>query len=1120
MSKVSVDVRSVSIPTYQVQKPERNPFFLEKRVYQGSSGKAYPLPFYNRVSEEKVSQEWEAIYIENEFIEVMILPQIGGRIHAARDKTNGYDFIYRQEVIKPALVGLAGPWISGGIEFNWPQHHRPATYMPVAYDIENHEDGSVTVWLSDHDPMQHLKGMHGVCLHPDKSFIELKVRAYNRTEYTQTFLWWANVATRVHEQYQSFFPTDVNMVADHAKRAMSTFPLCTESYYGVDYNKRSEEGVPEHEIPAKFIPPHCVNKNTEVPYKPNDLSWYANIPVPTSYMCIGSEGDFCGGYDHSIKAGIVHVANHHISPGKKQWTWGNHEFGYAWDRNLSDNSEPYIELMAGVYTDNQPDFSYLMPGETKTWSQYFYPYSGIGTVKQADKDFALNMEVKKDVVLLGVSATSSHEEITITLKSGENTIYENTTAITPKKPFIIELPKSPEIAEDELELHVTTQNEKRTTLQPVAKSKKSVEHEAATEPPAPSEIASCDELYITGLHLQQYRHATRSPEIYWEEALKRDPLDARCNNAMGLRCFNRGQLEQAQEYFRNTIKRLTQRNPNPYDGEPYYNLGLTLRLLGKTEEAYAALYKATWNMAWRAPAYHALAELDARKKDWTQALEHLEYSLRYNTENLRARNLKVMILRKIGHEKLAEKLLAETRAIDKLDIWSRHLSDLPCLADSQGRIDLTLDLARAGFYNEAIKLLLSTNPESVSGTGPTLFYLAAWLEQKLSNTEEAEKLRKQAEGCDMSYCFPIRLEEMLALEEAMKLSPENARAAYYLGNLYYDRKRHEDAIVCWLKAVEGEPDNAIAWRNIGIGAYNSRHNVTLALDAYNKAVELDPTDPRLLYERDQLWKRAGILPQQRLDVLMGHQELLDQRDELLLEYCTLLNQLGRPDETAAKLYTHNFQPWEGGEGMALGLHVRLNLLLGQKALAECNPVKACHYFEKALSSPENLGEAKHLIANQSDIHYWLGLALSKNSDIAKARKHWQIAAETKGDFQTMEVRQFSEMTYYSALSMKQLGQVAEANKLLKSLKEYAEDLMTQKAKIDYFATSLPNMLLFDEDLDQSQQIRASFLKAQACYGTGDTAQALDLCQNIVKKDPSHALASDFLTMIAQESTNS
>ena len=1115
MSEVTVKVRKIIIPTYQVEKPEQNPFFLEKRVFQGSSGKTYPLPFYNRISEQKVDKEWEAIYIENEFIEVMILPQLGGRIHAARDKSNGYDFVYRQDVIKPALVGLAGPWISGGIEFNWPQHHRPATYMPTAYDIEKLSDGSVVVWLSDHDPMQHMKGMHGICLRPDKSYIELKVRVYNRTEYTQTFLWWTNIATQVHERYQSFFPTDVTMVADHAKRALSTFPLCSDSYYGVDYQKRAEEGTPEHEIPSKFIPPHCLSSKSEVPYKANDLSWYANIPVPTSYMCIGSEGNFCGGYDHAVHAGIVHIANHHISPGKKQWTWGNHEFGYAWDRNLSDSNEPYIELMAGVYTDNQPDFSYLMPGETKTWSQYIYPFSNIGTAKYADKDFSINMEQKNEVIILGVAATAKHDKITITLTCGEETLYQINTAISPQNPFTVKLDKSGDATENLLKLTITDKNGKNTVLHAPDNIDNSVTLESATEPLPPEEITSGDELYITGLHLEQYRHATRSPEAYWQEALKRDPLDSRCNNALGLRFLKKGLFEQAEAYFRKAIKRLTIRNPNPADGESYYNLGVTLRLLGKNKEAYDAIYKATWNMAWRSPAYHALAELDCQEHEWEQALEHLEYSLKYNTDNLRAKNLQVMLLKKLGQTDNSERVLSEIQRLDSLDIWSRYLLDKPCLADSQARIDFAIDLMRSGFYNEAIDILLSTNAEEVSGTGPTLLYLAAWLEEKQGNSSQADKLYKQAKNCDKSYCFPSRLEEMQALEAALNFDATDARAAYYLGNLYYDRKRHEDAIKCWLTAVEYEPKNEIAWRNLGLGAYNSLHDEKLALDSFEKAVSLNPADPRLLYERDLLYKRLGIKLEQRLKALQEQSHILATNDELLLEYCNLLNQLDLPEEAAKNLYSHKFQPWEGGEGMALGTHVKLNLLLGQKAIANNRSEEACDYLTKALTSPENLGEAKHLLANQSDIHYWLGVALSNIGDDNNAQKHWQLAANTKGDFQTMEVRQFSEMTYYSALSMLKLGKTNEAAELLISLKEYADKLMNQKAKIDYFATSLPNLLLFDEDLDESQQVRAKFIKAQAYYGLGDKDQAKELCQQIIQKNPSHDFAGYFLRMMEQ-----
>src|SRR6267143_362051 len=403
---VQVRVEELVIPTYLPAPPDKNPMFLEKRVYQGSSGKVYPLPFTDRIAEKPVDRKWKAVWIENECIRAMVLPEIGGRIHVFQDKTNGYDAIYHQPVIKPALVGLAGPWISGGIEFNWPQHHRPATFLPVDFEIEAHADGAKTIWCSDHDPMARMKGMHGICLHPGRAYLELKVRAYNRTPFVQTFLWWANVATRVHEAYQSFFPPDVYFVADHARRSMSEYPLCQGHYYGVNYGERGRTGVPKSECPTQFVPPHATesksaigNRQSAIPgYAPNDLSFYANIPVPTSYMCMGSKEDFFGGYDYFAQAGIVHYANHHISPGKKQWTWGNHEFGYAWDRNLTDADArgefgPYIEIIAGVYTDNQPDFRFRQPGETKSWSQYWYPIQKIGPAQHANLEAAVSVRL-------------------------------------------------------------------------------------------------------------------------------------------------------------------------------------------------------------------------------------------------------------------------------------------------------------------------------------------------------------------------------------------------------------------------------------------------------------------------------------------------------------------------------------------------------------------------------------------------------------------------------------------------------------------------------------------------------------------------------------------------------
>ena len=252
MNTVKAWKEKIVIPTYDAGKPEKYPMFLERRVYQGSCGSVYPHPVIETISDIKTDKEWNAIFIENKYIKIMVLPELGGRIQMAYDKIRERHFVYYNSVIKPALVGLTGPWISGGIEFNWPQHHRPSTYDPVDFYIQDNTDGSKTVWVSELERMFRTKGMAGYTLYPDKAYLEVNVQLYNRTPLPQTFLWWANPAVAVNDHYQSIFPPDVNAVYDHGKRDVSTFPIATGTYYKVDYSA----GV--------------------------DISRYKNIPVPTS----------------------------------------------------------------------------------------------------------------------------------------------------------------------------------------------------------------------------------------------------------------------------------------------------------------------------------------------------------------------------------------------------------------------------------------------------------------------------------------------------------------------------------------------------------------------------------------------------------------------------------------------------------------------------------------------------------------------------------------------------------------------------------------------------------------------------------------------------------------------
>jgi tetratricopeptide (TPR) repeat protein len=228
-----------------------------------------------------------------------------------------------------------------------------------------------------------------------------------------------------------------------------------------------------------------------------------------------------------------------------------------------------------------------------------------------------------------------------------------------------------------------------------------------------------------------------------------------------------------------------------------------------------------------------------------------------------------------------------------------------------------------------------------------------------------------------------------------------------------------------------------------------------------------------------------------------------------VELCALYNQTGQPEKAARLIASRQFQPWEGGEGGPLGQHVRAQIALGRESLAKNDFAAAHKHFERALLSPRNLSEARHLLANQSDIHYWLGCAWDGLNEKKPAREHWLTAATFKGDFQEMSVRAFSEMTYYSALSWEKLGRRNRAKKLFRDLMACAKKLQRMPAKIDYFATSLPTMLLFDDDLQFRQETAALFLQAQAQLGLGKKAKAKSLLQTVLRRDPNHALAADF-----------
>lgn len=1086
-NKVHVWEEQIVLPTYKPAAPEKSPLFLENRAYQGSTGKVYPMPVTEKISDEKEDVEYHAIYMENDYLLVMILPELGGRIQRALDKTNNYDFVYYNHVIKPALVGLTGPWISGGIEFNWPQHHRPSTYSPVDFYFEEHEDGSSTVYVSEIDKMYGTKGMASFTLYPDKAYIEIKGQLYNRTDTPQTFLWWANPAVPVNDNTYSVFPPDVHAVMDHGKRAVSTFPIATGEYYKYDYSA----GV--------------------------DISCYRNIKVPTSYMAAHSDYDFIGNYDEKLDAGLLHVADHHISPGKKQWTWGNSDFGQAWDRNLTDEDGPYIELMTGVYADNQPDFTWLKPYEEKTFTQYFMPYKYVGRVKNATKDASVNLELEGHSCMIKAYASGVFPQCQIKLCKNDETLFADQADLSPTE--IYDATFTTEL--DSLTgCTLTISDMHGNTLVSYTAEEEKLE---ATPDPAdpllpPSELKSTEELYLGALHLEQYRHATFSPDDYYLEGLRRDPSDIRLNNGYGLLQYRRGNFEEAIKLFKTAIEKQTWKNPNPYYGECYFNLGLSLVMTGKLDEAYDAFYKATWSYETQSSGFYWLAALSCRRGNYKDALKFIDESMIRNWHNMKARTLKATILRTLGQDSSA--FLEDSKRIDPLDMGIRYeISIASSDSDNWKRtmrepahnyLELALDYTKAGFYKDALFILNSCDTES-----PMIGYYKGYIYELIGELENAKEAHNLGEASDYFCCFPNRTEEVLILESAIRVLEKAPRAHYYLGCLLYDKKQNKKAINHWLTSTEEEPSFAMSYRNLAIAFYNKEHDISKALPAMKRAVELDPDYSRFLLEYDQLCAKAGYSNEDRLKVLEAHIDLVTYRDALYLEYITLLNNTGQYEKALDCLTTHQFHPWEGGEGK---VSAQYRYALTQKALLLLNKKQydeAIELLEATKTYPQNLGEGKLPNVQDNIADYYLGIAYEETGNKEAATAHY-LAASVGLDEPSSVLYyndQPSDTILYQGFANEKLGNTAAARKCYHQLLAFGQKHLFDKVGYDYFAVSLPEIEVFPSNIQDRNDTYCHYLMGLAYIGLKEYEKAENELQEILKEQPGYQGAIQHMMMI-------
>lgn len=999
-AQVNAREEKIVMPTWEIGPPQVHPIFFD-----AARENIYPYTLNEILTDRKVDKTYNAVVLENEYIKVVVLPEIGGRLHGALDKTNNYVWIYWQKTIKPGLISMTGAWISGGIEWNFPHGHRPSGFMPVDHRLVHNPDGSATVWVGETEPIFRMRWLVGMTVFPGRSYVRCDYVFINPTNVPHSFMFWATAATHANEYTQAQYPGD--MVTGHGKHEFWNWPI--------------HEGV--------------------------DLTWWKNVPNASSFFAFNNPSEWFGTYDHRAQGGTVHFANVHTMPGKKLWTWGSGPSGRIWEDILTEGGGPYFEPQAGAWSDNQPDYHWIGPHEVKTTHDYWYPVRDIRGFHNANRDFAVNTDLKDGKAFGGVYATGAVKGYRVVLKNTRTgvTLSQAVVDISPDKPYTVEVPAGSGTTVYDLHLAVYDPSGK-LAIEVQQHPPKKVELPEGQKDPGDPKKMNLDELYHAGEWLDRFRR-TEEALVYFREALARDRKDSRVNAALGVLALKQGRWKDALAHLDTALAR---------DGDNarlYYYQGLAWLGLRDFDEAYRQLYRATYGYECFAPAYVNLARIDLLRGRFEDALRKLEEAETQNRRFADIPALEAAAWRRLGrHEKALE---AAARALDldpmhpmggyerllalgKLGrnehewrkTWRAYMRD-----EVQNYLELAVAYANAGLYGDAdavLALYAEGRPEDK--LHPMVSYYRGYFKELAGDSAAAARLYAAARKGPVAYTNPHRLEGKAALEAALRHDPADAHAHLFLGNLLYASGQREDGFAHWKKAVELNDRLTLAWRNVAYGERYFQKNLEASYAAYEKAAALDPADARILLELDQVAEALNKPSAERLARLERRLEVVRMRDDLLARLVDLRLERGSPEDLRSVheiLRTHHFHSWEG----KYGIHhawVEVNQKLGDAAFERKDYATALKHYQEATLYPKNLEVAPRTPDFRAHVYWNLAKVYQAMGERAKAEEYLkQIVAEQYGKPHLGY--------YYQALAYKAMGRDADYRRLLEALEREARE---------------------------------------------------------------------------------
>lgn len=1009
-AQLKVTEGTETIPTYVPTAPNPMPRFYEGANHQGVQRRMYPYAFDNGLTMNKQDVDYDMVFVENDYIRMAIAPQQGGRIYYAYDKTNGYNWFYHNAVVKPSLIGMVGNWRSGSLAWGYPHHHGPTTVESMEYKIEKNADGSQTVWINSQERLQRANILIGYTVYPNSSLVEMTIIPRNPTEVTNSFLFWANPAVRCDENYQVIFPPSVKYVTYHGKNSMTSWPIADSPFNRHDYT-----GL--------------------------DISRWENTQTSVSFFSWDPREDYFGGYDHKEKAGTAWIGNHYVMPGMKYWADGNNPSGLKTNEGLTDDSGRYIELMAGFYTDNQPDYSWLQPYETKLGTMIWFPIRELDGLKYANRNGALNYFMTNGGVDVRLNTTTAHKAAKFAVICGGKEIFSQNISISPAEPRKIEVKLPAGVGEDDITLCLNDdKGENLLRYAPAEHHQPDYDRpEPLTSYKQPSEIASVEELYLTGLRIDQF-HSTMDPMPYFQEALKRDPENSQVNTQLGIMAYKDQNWTLAESYLKKAVDRVQMRYTRARDCESLYYLGLVSRHLGKYEEAYNWLYRASWDADWHTASYLNLARMDCERNDFETALDHIDRAISTNTENLVALDLKGLILRKLGRKTEAAALMNDVLKQHKIDHFAlnelcilgaagadRALLDSWMRDDPQAYLELASYYINACAYEEAADVLKYIADKGC--TYPMITYGIGYCAEMQGDSAAALAAYQKASKMPHDYCYPFRPEESVILSHAISANPTDAKAHYYLGNLFYEHQP-ELAVSLWETSRTLDPSFYIVHRNLALAYKDIAKDYPKALESIKAAVACYSDDPRLIFETDVINDLNGLSAKEKYDFLIKNKKTAVKHYETLLRLITRAVEYGKYDEALSLLDNNEIVESEGAREKQSD-YLNSYALKAFALLNKGRGAAAVDVMKKALDYPVGLyGRAQF-----AQLYYLTGLAYQKKGDAAEAAKYFSMAAND------VEVGSGAdrEYLYYTGLAQKALGNAQKAEEIFKQLTASANE---------------------------------------------------------------------------------